>query len=620
LNAAFEEFAMSLLLASLLCLTDTVPIGPAPIGGSAPLGHLPLQMPVEVILHPPPEGKLFVQDLWRIELINTMAESFTVYLHLTVEREGQGLVMEATSSQFPLPPGVTIVAETDISPIESTFYLPEYEDILLQAGSFPSGSYVITIQVFDAGGELLGEGGFQQGSENVSPPTPVHPGRGATVSGEIPVFTWLPPAPELPDGWTYRLRVTDLLEGQSALEALESNPPRISSQVSSTMLAWPLESGDPVEGSSYAWRVDLLASDGSTYASSEAWSFTYAGGPAGAEPGSVVWTASAGAEATAGMVLGRALTSAVGGADGSVRFIDAGGRDAWVWRGPGRVEQLAMHGDRVMALGYGGATVLDGSGVTVWEIRDRGRCAGGALSDTLAVLAFAAGTVLGVDPEDGQVIWETPLQGGRMMPPCLGQSLAVCFGDSLVLMDPSDGSVHRRVGLEDGPTAPPTGMSDGGVLVPCGSRLEKVGPEGGWSVDLGSPVWRETVLGQGGTVLAATGGMNVCMVHPGRGQVLRRLRVGAPVTAPPAAGSDGRIYVGCGDGTVRCFDPLGSPEWVADAGSPVTASIQVCTDGTLLVGTLAGTVVKITCASSAEASSGWPAGGGGPEGGRRAAR
>ncbi len=611
---------MTLLFACLLCFADIAPLPPPSPGNRAPLGPAIPQMPVEVILHPPPAGKLFLQDLWRIELINTTTESFTVYLHLEVEKEGEGLIMEATSSEFPLPPGATIVAETDISPIESTFYYPEYEDILLQAGSFPSGNYIVTIQVYQAGGDLLGEGSFQQDSENLSPPRLVHPEQGASVYGEIPVFTWLPPAPALPGGWHYRLTVTDLVEGQSARGALESNPPRVSSELEETMLTWPMSAEDPVEGFRYAWRVDLMAFDGSVYASSEAWSFTYAGGGAGTEPGSKVWTSAAGAEATAGLVLDRALSSMVGGADGSVRSIDAGGRDAWVWRGPGRVEQLALSGGTIMVMGAGGVTALDGSGVVVWQMRDRGRCSGGAVSDTLAVLAFADGTVVGADPETGDPLWETTVRSGPLMPPSMGEQIAVCAGSSLLLIDPHDGSVLRTVQLEDEPTAPPTAMPGGGVLVPCGNRLEMVEAGGGWSVDLGSPVWLEAVLGAGGNVLVATEGMNVCMVDSGRGQVLRRLRVGAPITVPPAAGSDGRIYTGCGDGTVRCFDPLGGLEWIADAGSAVTAAMQVCPDGTLIAATREGTVVKITCASGSEARSGWPTGGGGPTGGRRSHR
>jgi outer membrane protein assembly factor BamB len=611
---------MSILMAALLCLTDAAPIGPPSAEDRAPVGPVLPQMPVEVILYPPPEGRLFVQDLWRIELINTYPQSFTVYMHLTVAKEGEGLIMEATTSEFGLPPGAIVVAEADISPIETTFYYPEYEDILLQAGSFPSGTYVVSIQVFEAGGGLLGEGGFQQGSENLSPPVLVHPRQGAAISGEIPVFTWLPPTPALPQGWGYRLTVSDVVEGQSAQEALEANPPRIATGLQETMLAWPLEAASPVAGSRYAWRVELVASDGSVHSSSEARTFTYAGGPAGTEPGSVVWTTAAGPEATAGVVLGRALSASVGGADGRVRCFDAGGRDAWVWRGPGRVAQLAVLDGLTMVMGAGGVTVLDGSGVPVWEIRDRGRCIGGALCDTLAVLAWSDGTLLGVDPEDGGTVWETVLEGGRPTAPCLDGRLAVCVGSELVMLDPTDGSVLRTVELDADPTAPPSAAPGEGVLVPCGNSLEMVRPGGGWTADLGSPAWREAVLGPGGTVLVATEGMNVCMVDSGRGHVLRRLRAGAPVTAPPAAGSDGRIYVGCGDGTVRCFGPLGEREWVADAGSPVTAAIQICRDGTVLAATLEGTVVKIACASTSAAPSGWPSGGGGPDGSRRGKR
>jgi hypothetical protein len=577
-------------------------------------------MPIEVILHPPPPGKLFLQDLWRIELINTAAEGFEVYMHLQVERQGQGLIMEATSSVFPVPPGVTVVAETDISPIETNFYDPQYEDILMQSGSFPSGDYTIIIQVFDAGGGLLGEGSFSGESANISPPQPIQPGDGETVSGQCPVFTWLPAAPELPGGWSYRITVTDVPQGQTPDGAISSNPPQMSRETTSTMLAWPEDARPLRSGTRYAWRLELLSAGGSGYASSETWSFHYRSGQSPREPGTTVWASETGAEASTGLVLDGSLAAVVGAVDGSVRAIGPDGRQSWVWRGPGRMEQVSACGGAVIALGACGAVSLDASGAPLWSIGDRGRCIGGALTDTTAVLVFARGTAAGVDPVDGTVLWEAGLEGSPLLPPAVSAEghVGVCAGAALLALDPASGDTAGRWALEGPPAAPPSAAPGGGWVVALEESVELVGAGAGWSADPGRGTGLEAVSGPGEVLAVATEGMNLVLLDAGTGGVLRKLRVGVPVSAPPSFGSDGRIYVPCGDGTVRCFDALGRCEWTADTGSAAVTSPQVSPDGTVLVATLDGRVVKITCASTAPAASAWPSGGGGPRGGRRA--
>lgn len=578
------------------------------------------QMPIEVILHPPPPGKLFIQDLWRIELINTSAEAFEVYMHLQVERQGQGLIMEATSSVFAVPPGVTVVADADISPIETTFYDPEYEDILMQSGSFPSGDYNILIQVFDAGGELLGEGGFFGESTNISPPKPLAPADGSAVSGQSPVFTWLPAAPELPSGWSYRLTVTDLLEGQSPEGAVASNPPRITRETASTMLAWPEDASLPEDGTRYAWRLELLSLEGSSYATGETWSFTYSSETAPEEPGTTVWTSGAGAAITTGLVVDRSLTAVVGAADGSVRSVGPQGSQGWMWRGPGRMEQVSVAGPTILAMGACGAVALDASGAPLWSLEDRGRCVGGSVDDTLAVLAFACGTVAGVDTEDGSVLWEVELDGAPLLPPCISaEGLAgVCSGSELLSLEPGSGEVSRRWSLDSHPTAPPSAASGGGWIVPLAETVELVGSSRDWSAAPGASVRQEVVTGPGDVLAVATEGMNLALLDAATGGTLRRLRVGVPLSAPPSFGSDGRIYVSCGDGTVRCFDQLGRREWTAEVGSVAVTSPRVSPDGTVLVATMDGSVAKITCASTAPAASVWPSEGGGSRGERRA--
>ena len=82
----------------------------------------PPDLPVEIQLISPPPGGFYVQDLWRIHLNNTSTQLFDAYIYTTIERNGFGLVMEATTASFLLPPGLLSLGTVDLSPINTEFY------------------------------------------------------------------------------------------------------------------------------------------------------------------------------------------------------------------------------------------------------------------------------------------------------------------------------------------------------------------------------------------------------------------------------------------------------------------------------------------------------------------
>jgi hypothetical protein len=93
------------LVLSILILVDRAAL-PAPQAMAPDYPQPPQQLPVEVELISPPPGQIYVEDLWRVRLYNTSSEIFSVYMFITIEVAGAGLVMDATTAVFLLPPGI----------------------------------------------------------------------------------------------------------------------------------------------------------------------------------------------------------------------------------------------------------------------------------------------------------------------------------------------------------------------------------------------------------------------------------------------------------------------------------------------------------------------------------
>ena len=72
-----------------------------------------LHSEVIVQLKPPPPGKLNVENLWSVTLKNMSQSTFKVYLLGQLTESADGLIFEATTKEFDLPPGTTTVTVSD---------------------------------------------------------------------------------------------------------------------------------------------------------------------------------------------------------------------------------------------------------------------------------------------------------------------------------------------------------------------------------------------------------------------------------------------------------------------------------------------------------------------------
>ncbi|MBI3927562.1 MAG: PQQ-like beta-propeller repeat protein [Armatimonadetes bacterium] len=114
--------------------------------------------------------------------------------------------------------------------------------------------------------------------------------------------------------------------------------------------------------------------------------------------------------------------------------------------------------------------------------------------------------------------------------------------------------------------------------------LHAIGPDGKklWSVDTHEPFEGSVALGLDGSVVMSRW-RSLSALDPATGA--SRWEVEAPCArnAGPAVDSDGTIYIGCTDGTLRAFSPEGKPLWSVGGAECFVTTPKLGDDGTIVV-------------------------------------
>lgn len=241
-------------------------------------GFAVAQTEVSVQLFQPAPNQLKIADLWRIKLVNTTQNTYTVCLFGTLEETAIGkLLVDATTARFTLPPGTKIVSGSEIQPIDANYYDDRYKQIFLRTGQAPAGEYRICVEVrLDCGAQVLGRDCKSARVQPLTPPILISPADQSTVEDRFPTFSWLPPAPLRNQRPTYQLRIVEVLGRQTPYDAMGSNPSWFErANLGPTVLQYPISARPFVPGNRYAWMIKAF-SDGFPMGESEIWWFTYA--------------------------------------------------------------------------------------------------------------------------------------------------------------------------------------------------------------------------------------------------------------------------------------------------------------------------------------------------------
>lgn len=213
---------------------------------------------VSVKLQQPPPNQLRSTDIWNLTLTNTSRNTLQVSLAGTLEEAGAGLVVDGTSKEFSLPPGIKRITYDDVKTGNVNFKSGKWREAFKRTGNAPSGDYTICIYVKDKSGSEIGSDCINQTVEISGPPQLISPADGEEIAaGLLPTFTWLPPMPIPPDA-EYTLKIVEVLGNQSPEEAFNRNIIFFQRKgIKGTMFQYPLSEKKFETAKKYAWMVSM---------------------------------------------------------------------------------------------------------------------------------------------------------------------------------------------------------------------------------------------------------------------------------------------------------------------------------------------------------------------------
>lgn len=231
---------------------------------------------VSMTVQLPPVGVLVKPQLWNVMLVNAGNRSTAVRLLLRLSDAGTTQpVLTAVTRTVVLNPGANQLQEKDLAPVQ-------YEYLMMTTdrrpeGMLSPGNYLACYSVVldgDKAGQPATEDCIPFAVEPLSPPLLNMPADAAVLEQRLPQFTWIPPAPlQLFTDLNYELVVTEMRDGQSAAEAVQSNIPVYRAPALRQVFAAYPSGGVPLDtGRTYAWTVK--AYNGRQFAAqTEIWTF-----------------------------------------------------------------------------------------------------------------------------------------------------------------------------------------------------------------------------------------------------------------------------------------------------------------------------------------------------------
>lgn len=235
---------------------------------------LPLLIKAQVTINAqlPSAGLVQKDQLWNLIIVNSREESVHAFITMKVQDAVTGQeVMSAATGDIEIGRGVKLIAPADVAPV-----LYHYNTIDFARTYLPMGAYIVCYRLSNTGGE---EGPFAEECtaitiDPLSPPLLNTPSDQAVLETPYPQFTWMPPTPfDMFTQLSYDIMITEVLQGQSATEAIQYNTPVYSNNnIQQPYQSYASSFNELDTGKTYAWQV--TAKNGLNYAAkTEVWTF-----------------------------------------------------------------------------------------------------------------------------------------------------------------------------------------------------------------------------------------------------------------------------------------------------------------------------------------------------------
>lgn len=606
----WREIMLSLFIALIMVfdsLADPVPDSLAPRGRFEPL-----QLPVEVILISPPSGQMYIEELWRIHLFNTSSETYHAYLFTLIEKSGEGILMEATTSVFLLPPGLLVLSSAELSPINTEFFNSEFQDAVERMGAFPDGDYTVTIFVYEEGGGLLGQGGYIQNVEQYSPPLLTYPFDETAILEPLPVFSWFP---SLPQGiCEYSLRIVEVNEYQSPESAISANPGWfIADNLIMEEFPYPVYADAFREGHEYAWMVEAFYGDVSA-GKSEVWTFT-SGSMTDEAGGTELWSFETGGDVICSPALAPDGSIICGSSDGFIYSIDLEGTELWRYPAGGAVYSVVIGPYlNIYSTGEFGVCCLDPIGSLLWRNRDTGLIEASPviIPGGRMLVGTADGNFYVFDTKGGCVIDSVFTGTGLTLPAAIDSTGMIFFagGDRRIYAVEYETEVTQRWTFQaDEPISGGPIISGGFIYASYGRYVccfDMAGVQK-WNSSLPSNVLAGPVVSGNGTVYVGTAGGNIFVLEGETGSRIGIMHAaGRAICSTPALNASGTLFFGADDGYLHSFSPAGFRVWEFETGGVIRSSPAVGIDGTIYFGSSDHMIYAVEGPVAGPMTAGWP--------------
>jgi len=232
-----------------------------------------LQAQVSLSVQLPPGGMIQKDQLWNIIAMNSGNTGLDAVFQLNLQDASTGqIVLSGVTRNINLSPGVRNFRAQDLQPIQYNYGAAVPDGPYIPLGAYTAcytASRFTTESVVPVITECV-----RINITPLSPPLLTLPADGSTLATPYPQFSWTPPAPlNMFSDLSYDLHVVEVLDGQSAAEAISGNLPLYSRPMLHTVFDQYSVSYSPLEkGKVYAWQV--TARSGMSYSSStEVWTF-----------------------------------------------------------------------------------------------------------------------------------------------------------------------------------------------------------------------------------------------------------------------------------------------------------------------------------------------------------
>lgn len=234
--------------------------------------HCHSQLSVNVVL--PPSGMMDKQQLWNIFATNTEALSLYVQVQVRFSEVATGQPVFMASSSFIINTGTKQLSASTIDPVQYNILNSDYRIDPGPSGLLPVGTFLVCYDFLIMKYNKVVQECQQLTIPPLGPLLLNEPFNGSVLAQLNPLFSWLPPSPiQSFNNLRYELRLTEILPGQSAADAVHDNLPlSISRNLAASNLQYAQNFPALLPDKEYAWQV-IAFNNLTEIGKSEVWYF-----------------------------------------------------------------------------------------------------------------------------------------------------------------------------------------------------------------------------------------------------------------------------------------------------------------------------------------------------------